>query len=408
MREIAVVTVGRSDWGIYLSLLRSIEAHPDLRLRIIASGMHLSPEFGFTVRDIEAAGFEVFERVESLLASDTPEGIAKSMGVGVLGFAQLFSRYRPDILVVMGDRFDMLPAALAALPFRIPIAHLHGGEVTEGVIDEAIRHALSKMSHLHFVATEQYADRLRLMGEEHWRILVSGTPALDGIAQTPLMSEEEIQEWFGIDPRSPVLLVTYHPVTLEGDHTEQQVGQLLEALEKNGLPCLFTYPNADPGGRIIIERIEGYCQAHHPSSRIIKNAGQRGYWSLMRVVSAMVGNSSSGIIEAPSFGLPVVNVGNRQRGRVQARNVINCGYDREEIFQALQKALAEDYRKGLRGMANPYGDGHAAERIVSRLEHVELGKTLVVKRFVDPIKPGEEHRNTTDLQTDRSGQVSLE
>nr|MBI3612712.1 UDP-N-acetylglucosamine 2-epimerase (hydrolyzing) [Nitrospirota bacterium] len=382
MREIAVVTVGRSDWGIYLPLLRSIKAHHDLRLRIIASGMHLSPEFGLTVRDIEAAGFEVFERVESLLASDTPEGIAKSMGVGVLGFAQLFSRYRPDILVVLGDRFDMLPAALAALPFRIPIAHLHGGEVTEGVIDEAIRHTLSKMSHLHFVATEQYADRLRRMGEEHWRILVSGTPALDGIAQTPLMSEEKIQEWFGIDPRSPVLLVTYHPVTLEGDHTEQQVGQLLEALEKYGLPCLFTYPNADPGGRIIIERIEGYCQAH-PSSRIIKNAGQRGYWSLMGVVSAMVGNSSSGIIEAPSFGLPVVNIGNRQKGRIQARNVINCGYRQDEISEAIRKALEPTFRAGLRALVNPYGDGHAAERIAARLAEVQLNDELLHKRFTD-------------------------
>jgi UDP-N-acetylglucosamine 2-epimerase (non-hydrolysing)/GDP/UDP-N,N'-diacetylbacillosamine 2-epimerase (hydrolysing) len=382
MREIGVVTVARSDFGIYLPLLRAIRAHSDLRLRILVSGMHLAPEFGLTVQEVEKAGFEVFERVESLVSSDTPAAVAKSIGLGVLGFAQVFSRYRPDILVLLGDRFDMLPAALAALPFRIPIAHLHGGELTEGVMDEEIRHSISKMSHLHFVAAEPYARRLRQLGEEDWRILVSGSPALDSIRLAELMSPEEVSTQFGIDAKSPALLVTYHPVTLESEDTERGTMNLLDALSKLGLPCLFTYPNADTHGRIIIERIEKFCM-EHPKSRVVKTAGQRGYYSLMKTVSAMAGNSSSGIIEAASFELPVVNIGNRQKGRIQARNVINCGYQQDEISEAIRKALDPAFRAGLRGLVNPYGDGHAVERIVKRLAEVELGKGLLVKRFAD-------------------------
>lgn len=382
MREIAVVTVGRSDWGIYLSLLRSIEAHPDLRLRLLVSGMHLSPEFGLTVRDIAAAGFEVFERVESLLSSDTPTGIAQSVGVGVLGFAQVFSRYQPDILVLLGDRFDMLPAGLAALPFRIPIAHLYGGELTEGAMDDGIRHALTKLSHLHFVAAEPYASRLRQMGEEDWRIVVSGALSLDAVRESKLMSAQELNEQFGVDAGSPFLLVTYHPVTLEVEETVAQVEHLLGALDKQGMPCLFTYPNADTAWRSIVERIEAYCAAH-PRSRLICNAGQRGYFSLMNVAAAMVGNSSSGLIEAPAFGLPVVNIGNRQRGRLHAANVLNCAAEREAIAVALDMVLSPEFRAGLRGLTNPYGDGHAAERIVERLATVKLGRPLVGKRFAD-------------------------
>lgn len=382
IRDIAIVTVGRSDLGIYLPLLRAIQANPKLCLRVLVSGMHLSPEFGLTVREVEAAGFEVFERIESLVSSDTPGGIAKSIGLGVLGFAQLFSRYRPDILVLLGDRFDMLPAAVAALPFRTPIAHLHGGEVTEGAMDEEIRHSITKMSHLHFVSNEQYAKRLRQMGEEEWRIQVSGSPSLDSIKTAELMSSQEVLSAFGIDPKAPSLLVTYHPVTLEAEGTECHITNLLGALEKVDVQCLFTYPNADTNARMIIKNIKGYC-ATHPRSRVVKTAGQRGYYSLMKSVSAMVGNSSSGIIEAASFELPVVNIGNRQRGRIQARNVINCGYQQDEIYEAIREGLKPTFKAGLRGLSNPYGDGHAVERIVKRLTEVELDKKLLLKRFID-------------------------
>lgn len=387
MREIAAVTVGRSDFGIYHPVWKAIQAHSDLRLRILASGMHLSPEFGLTVGEIEAAGFEVFERIESQLSSDTPAGIAKSMGLGVIGFAQLFSRYRPDIVLLLGDRFDMMPAAIAALPYGIVLAHVHGGEVTEGAMDDAIRHSISKMSHLHFVAAEPYASRLRQMGEEEWRIIVSGSPAVDRSRIEDLMTPAEVSARFGIVMGAPCLLVTYHPVTLEAGDTERQIANLLAALDKMGLPCLFTYPNADTFGQAIIDRIRKYC-ATHPQSQVVINAGQRGYLSLMKTVSAMVGNSSSGLIEAASFELPVVNVGHRQKGRIQARNVINCGYEIDDLCQAIRQATEPSFRKGLQGLVNPYGSGHAATRIVETLAGIELGEKILIKRFVDrPASP---------------------
>ena len=382
MREIAAVTVARSDLGIYLPLMKAIDGHQSLRLRVVASGTHLSPAHGATVCDIERAGFEVFERVESLVASDTPEGVAKSIGLGVIGFAQLFSRYKPDMLVLLGDRFDMLPAGLAALPYRIPVAHLHGGEVTEGVIDEAIRHSLSKISHLHFVSTEEHAARLRQLGEEDWRITISGALALDAIGRMNLMTKEELRQTFDLDFSSPTLLVTYHPVTLEVEDTERHITALLEALSKLGLPCLFTSPNSDTGSQIIIEKVESYCRTH-PQSHAIKNAGQRGYWSVMNAAAAMVGNSSSGIIESPSFGLPVVNIGSRQRGRMQTRNVINCGYHTDEIVDAIRRAIDGEFHAGLQGLTNPYGDGQAAGRITTVLASIGLDQRLIQKRFID-------------------------
>lgn len=382
MREVAVVTVGRSDFGIYRPLLTAISAHPELRLRVLASGMHLSPDFGFTVRDIEAAGFEVFERVETLLASDSAEGIAKSIGIGVLGFAQVFSHYRPDILVLLGDRFDMLPAGLAALPFHIPIAHIHGGELTEGLIDEAIRHSLTKLSHLHFTSTEAYARRVIQLGEEPWRVTVAGALGVDAIRQTNLDSPEETARRFGFSLDSPVALVTFHPVTLEYEQTEHQVSNLLNALDKIGLQCIFTYPNADTAGRGIIRQIDGFC-ANRKHCRSVTNAGHQAYLCLLNSVTVMVGNSSSGIIEAASFKLPVINIGRRQQGRLRAKNVIDCGNDRDDIVAAIQRALDPGFRRSLEHLVNPYGDGSASKRIVDKLVSVPLDETLVQKRFCD-------------------------
>jgi len=382
MREIAVITVSRSDFGIYVPVLQAIGADPTLRLRLLVSGMHLSSEFGSTVGEIESAGFEVFQRIDSLVSSDTPAAVAKSIGLGVLGFAQVFAGYKPDIVVLLGDRFDMLPAALAAVPFRIPLAHLHGGEVTEGAIDEAFRHSISKMSHLHFVSSETYAQRLRQMGEEEWRIMVTGAPALDAIRLCEPMSQEEFLAYFGVDLRGPFLLVTYHPVTLEAEDTDRQLSNLLDALGDLALPCLFTYPNADTEWHTIVHRIQHFCKAR-PESHLIKNAGQRGYWSLMRFAAAIVGNSSSGIIESAAFKLPVVNIGSRQKGRVQSSNILNCGYGRGEIGKAIRNALTPEFKASLDCLVSPYGEGHAAERIVARLAEIPLTRDLMVKRFVD-------------------------
>lgn len=380
MRTIGVVTVARSDYGIYLPVLRRISSDPELRLHLIVSGMHLSPEFGLTVRMIEADGFEIGDRVEMLLSSDTPEGIAKSIGLGTIGFAQTYARSRPDILLVLGDRFEMFAAALAALPFKIPVAHIHGGEVTQGAIDDALRHSMTKLSHLHFVSTQEYAQRVAQLGEELWRIYISGAPCLDNLHELQLLTREEIEARFNLCLQPPPLLVTFHPVTLEHEQTEWHIDELLAALDEVAMPVVFTLPNADTGGRIIQNRITNFARTH-ATARIIENLGTQGYFSLMSCAVAMVGNSSSGIIEAPSFKLPVVNIGTRQGGRVRAANVLDVGYTRAEIIVGIRHAIAPAFREQLCNLVNPYGDGHAAERIVTGLKAAALDDRLVRKIF---------------------------
>jgi len=383
MRTISVVTVARSDYGIYLPLLRRIQADPDLWLYLIVAGMHLSPEFGLTVKAIEADGFEIGERVEMLLSSDTPVGIAKSMGLGTIGFAQAYARFRPDILVVLGDRFEMHAAALAALPFKIPVAHIHGGETTQGVIDDALRHSMTKLSHLHFVSTQEYARRVIQLGEEPWRVIVSGAPSLDNLRVVRLLTREELAVRFGLHlDETPFLLVTFHPVTLEYEQTEWQVTELLAALEACGLPVVFTMPNADTSGRTIAHMI-GEFIATHSSAQAVDNLGTQGYFSMIALAAAMVGNSSSGIIEAPSFKLPVVNIGTRQHGRVRAANVTDVGYERAEIVEGIRTAVQPEFRESLRELVNPYGSGQASDKIVERLKEVVLNDRLVTKRFCD-------------------------
>lgn len=383
MRTIGVVTVGRSDYSIYLPLLRKIQADPDLRLHLIVAGMHLSPEFGLTVKAIEADGFEIGERVEMLLSSDAPEGIAKSMGLGMIGFAQAYARFRPNILVVLGDRFEMHAAALAALPFKIPVAHIHGGEITQGAIDDALRHSITKLSHLHFVSTQEYARRVIQMGEEPWRVIVSGAPSLDNLRVIRLLTREEVAARFGLHiDETPFLLATFHPVTLEYEQTEWQVTELLAALEACDLPVVFTMPNADTSGRTIARMIEEFV-ATHSSAQAVDNLGTQGYFSMMALAAAMVGNSSSGIVEAASFELPVVNVGSRQRGRVRGANVIDVDYKRTIILEGLQKALDPQFRAKLRGIRNPYGSGESSDKIVEVLKQVQLDDALVMKRFHD-------------------------
>lgn len=382
IRTIGVVTVARSDYGYYRPVLRRIQQDPDLCLHLMVAGTHLSPEFGLTLTDIQADGFDIGDRVEMLLSSDSPEGIAKSTGLGMIGFSQVFARRRPDLLLVLGDRFEMLAAVAASLPFNIPVAHIHGGESTEGAMDEGIRHSITKMSHLHFVATEFYGRRVIQMGEEPWRVSVSGSPSLDNLREISLLDRRELEGRFGLDLTGQSLLVTYHPVTLESQHTEMQVRELLKALEELDLGVIFTYPNADTHGRLIIEQMHAFASRHERAS-VVVNLGTQAYFSLMSQVAVMVGNSSSGIIEAASFRLPVVNVGNRQRGRVRGKNVIDVGDSRAEIVAGIRRALSADFRRSLAGLDNPYGDGHGAEKIVQRLKEVPLDEGLVLKRFHD-------------------------
>jgi UDP-hydrolysing UDP-N-acetyl-D-glucosamine 2-epimerase len=388
MRTVALVTVGRSDYGIYVPILRAIQADADLRLQLIVSGAHLSPEFGMTVDAIEADGFAVADRVEMLLSSDTPGGTAASMGLGLIGFSRVFERSRPDVLIVLGDRFEMFTAALAALPFCIPVAHIHGGEITHGAMDDSLRHAMTKLSHLHFVSTAEYARRVEQLGEESWRVLVSGAPALDHLRTLKLLSPSEIESRFGVATAPAPLLVTLHPVTLEPGRSEGQTRELLSALDRAGLPVIFTQPNADAGGRRISSLIDEFV-ASHPQARRVDNLGTTGYFSLMHVAAAMVGNSSSGIIESPSFSLPVVNVGSRQGGRVRAPNVIDVGTGGDDILAGIRQAVDPAFRAGLSGLVNPYGDGTAAAAIIERLRTVPLDDRLHIKRFSDQRVPVE-------------------
>jgi UDP-hydrolysing UDP-N-acetyl-D-glucosamine 2-epimerase len=380
MRTIGVVTSSRADYGIYFPVLCEINKDPDLTLQLMVTGMHLSPEFGLTVRSIEEDGFTVGERIVSQLSSDTPEAIAKSVGLGTIGFAQVYARSRPDVLLVLGDRFDMLTSVMAALPFKLPIAHIHGGELTEGAIDDAIRHAITKMSHLHFVATEEYARRIIDMGEEPWRVTISGAPALDNVRSMTVQSLESVNAHHGMNVQKPFLLVTYHPATLEYESTLAHIRELLAALSEVDFDLVITYPNADTASDVVIRTIHEFVH-EHSRRYLLKNLGTAGYLSLMRQASGMVGNSSSGIIEAASFQLPVVNIGNRQRGRLRPRNVIDTGNSREEILRSIQRALTPEFKSSLTELINPYGDGHAAERIVSVLKSAELGSGLLMKKF---------------------------
>ncbi len=379
MRTIAAVTGARSDYGLLTPVLKAIVADPTLRLKLFVTGMHLSPDFGMTVRDVER-DFEITERVEMLVASDTPEAISKSIGLGVIGFAQTYARHRPDILLVLGDRFETLAAVTAALPFTIPVAHISGGEVTEGAIDDAIRHAITKMSHLHFVSLQEYGRRVIQMGEEPWRVTVSGEPGIDTIHATPRISTSELETRIGISLDPAPLLVTFHPATLEPGHAELQIAELLAALDAVEMPIIFTAPNADAEGRVIINRVQDFVRLH-PNSRYVTNLGPAAYLSLMRGSAAMVGNSSSGIVEAASFELPVVNVGSRQQGRVCGKNVIHSEMKTDTIIRAIRLAVSHDFRENLRGLVNSYGDGKAAPRIVEVLKTVRLDRNLLVKTF---------------------------
>jgi UDP-N-acetylglucosamine 2-epimerase (non-hydrolysing) len=383
-RAIGVVTVARSDYGHLLPLLQALEAAaPDVELLVYVAGSHLASPFGVRTGDlVEADRWPIAARIDMGIDGDSPATIAAATGRGVTGFAAEFARRRPDLLVVLGDRYEMLSAALAALPFALPVAHLHGGEVTEGAIDEQIRHAITKLSHLHFPAAEPYAARLRQMGEEPWRIHCCGAPGLDRLREGGSLSREEIERRLGRPLGRPTLLLTFHPETLAVADVPRQVEELTAALEKVEGEILVTAPGADTGYRTIsagLERLAGRRRLMLMASTL----GDDVYTSLLREADVMIGNSSSGLIEAPSFGLPVVNVGDRQRGRLRAANVIDVPAAREAIAEAIRRALDPAFRRGLAGLVNPYGDGHAAPRIAAVLREVELGSRLTRKRFVD-------------------------
>jgi UDP-hydrolysing UDP-N-acetyl-D-glucosamine 2-epimerase len=382
LRTIGVVTVGRSDYGIYLPLLRRFEKEPGLKLQLFVSGAHLARAHGRTVQEIERDGFPIAARIPILRSSDAPRDVATATGKAVAGFGRAFEQHRPDILVVLGDRYEMHAAALAALPFNIPVAHLYGGELTEGAFDDALRHSMTKLSHLHFVSTRQYRRRVLQLGEERSRVHLCGALSLDKLRTIEWMAGAEIESRYGISLTPPPLLVTFHPVTLQIGKTEWQVRELLAALTKAGFPVVFTAPNADPKGSVVRRLIEEFVSAH-PRAWLVNSFGGEGYFNMMRHAAVMVGNSSSGIMEAPSFRLPVVNIGIRQKGRVRASNVLDVGHRRADIGRAIRHAMSTDFRRKVQRMNNPYVHGDATSAILRVLGNVCVDERLTVKSFVD-------------------------
>ncbi len=379
-RKISIVTGTRAEYGLLYWLMKEIEADPDLQLQIIVTGMHLAPEFGLTYKVIEADGFVIDSKVEMLLASDTAVGITKSIGLGVIGFAEALDNLKPDLLVLLGDRFEILAAAQAALVARIPIAHLFGGDTTEGAFDEAIRHSITKMAHLHFVSNEQSAARVRQLGENPEHVYNFGSTGIDQIKRVKRLSREEIQKQIGYTFQEKNLLVTFHPATLELISPEQQFQELLTALDRLGpdVGVIFTYPNADPAGRALIPMIDSFV-AEHPQAKAYDSLGQLRYLSVMARVDAVVGNSSSGLYEAPSFKIPTVNIGDRQRGRLQAASIINCEANADEISSAIQEAFSKDCS----AIDNLFGNGDTSQKIKDVLKYVQLDETLLKKHFFD-------------------------
>jgi GDP/UDP-N,N'-diacetylbacillosamine 2-epimerase (hydrolysing) len=371
-RKVCVVTGTRAEFGLMRLLMQQIDKAVDLELQVIATGMHLSPEFGLTYREIEQAGFTIDAKVEMLLSADSASAVTKSMGLGLIGFADSYARLKPDLIVVLGDRFEILAAAAAALIAGIPIAHLHGGETTEGAFDEAIRHSVTKMSHLHFVAAEEYRRRVVQLGEQPERVFLVGGLGIDAIKQVAPLGREALEASLDFKLGQRSLLVTFHPVTLEGQSSAEQMAELLAALDAlEDTSIIFTLPNADTGGRELIEQVEGFV-ASHPNARAYVSLGQLRYLSCMRLVDAVVGNSSSGLAEAPSLGVATVNIGDRQKGRLRAASVIDCASNRQAIGAALAQAATPAFQASLPDVVNPYGNGGASEKIVDILRTYPL------------------------------------
>lgn len=378
MRTIAVVTTSRADYSHLYWPLHDLAAHPNIDLKLIVMGSHLSPEFGYTVKEIAADGFAIHGQVECLLSSDTDVGMAKTIGVAVLSLADLLGNLRPDLLLLIADRYEMLAPISVALALRIPVAHIEGGEISEGAIDDAVRNAITKMSHLHFTSTVTARQRVIAMGEEQWRVHRAGAPSLDHLVRNKLFSREELEQRLGISLQVSPVVIAYHPVTLLDD-TLAEAEELYAALQAIEGPLVFCYPNADAGSRELIARSERFL-ATRGNGRIFTNLPALEYWSLLRHSDLMIGNSSSGIMETGSFALPTVNVGMRQQGRERPANVIDAPANRDAILDGVKQARSAEFREALHGMVNPYGNGTASQTIVKVLSTVPLGQELLLKR----------------------------
>jgi GDP/UDP-N,N'-diacetylbacillosamine 2-epimerase (hydrolysing) len=382
MRKVCVITGSRADYGLLRWVIQGVQDSSKLELQLVVTGMHLSPEFGLTWQEIEGDGFFIDRRVETILSSDTPTGIAKSIGLGIIGFSDTFAELKPDLVIVLGDRYEIFAAAAAAMVARVPIAHLHGGEATEGLIDEAFRHSITKMSQLHFVAAEPYRRRILQLGEAPDRVFNVGALGIDGILNQELLDREELEQSLGLRFGSRNLMVTFHPVTLEPDTAGSQMSELLGALGRlTDTNLIFTMSNSDTNGRVLIGMVEEFVE-RHPNAYAYTSLGQLRYLSCLKYVDGVVGNSSSGLIEVPSFKKGTINIGDRQKGRVRAKSVIDCEPDRAAISAAIARLYSGSFQSLLSSIENPYGRGGASAAIIDVVEAISL-EGLILKSFVD-------------------------
>lgn len=385
MKKVCIITGTRAEYGLLKPLIKGVSEEKEFELQLVVTGMHLSPEFGLTYKEIENDGYKINEKIEIILSSDTPIGISKSMGLAMISFAESFNRLKPDIVIVLGDRYEIFAAVSAASISRLPVVHLHGGETTEGAIDEAFRHSITKMSYLHFTSTEDYRRRVIQLGEDPSRVFNVGAIGVDSIKNLKLLTKEQLEESLDFKLDKKFALVTFHPVTLEENTSKKQFQNLLEALSyfKN-LKVIFTKANSDTDGRIINMMIEDYVNNNSKRAKAFHSLGQLRYLSTMKYASVVIGNSSSGILEAPSFKVPTINIGDRQKGRIQAESILNCVPKTGDIIKKIDIALNDtSFRKRLEYVKNPYGDGNATEKIISTLKKFFSVKHDLKKTFYD-------------------------
>lgn len=381
MHKIAVITGTRAEYGILKNIIRKIDEDEQLELQLIVTGTHLSEEYGYTAREIEEDGFAITEKIQMIMQSNTGASIVKSMGLLMINLSQTMDRIKPDILVILGDRYEILAAAATAMEMNIPIAHLCGGEVTEGAIDEQIRHSITKMAHLHFTASEQYAQNVIKMGEERWRVYNVGHPSIENIKIMEFMTKREISIDIGVDIDHETLLVTFHPTTLELKDLDWQIDNLTKALKELNLKTVITYPNADEGGKLIIGKLQK-LKSESNKVYLFDNLGVKKYLSIMRLCGAVVGNSSSALVEAPYLKVPVVNIGNRQKGRLKASNILNSSYCEPDIIDKVKIALSDEFRTDCGNTISLYGEGNTSTKIVQILKTIDNNEKLMKKKLI--------------------------
>lgn len=385
MKKVCVITGTRAEYGLLRPLIKKIKEDDELQLQLIVTGMHLSPEFGLTYREIEQDGFVIDEKIEMLLSSDTGVGISKSMGLAMIGCAEALGRLKPDMIILLGDRYEIFAVATTAMILKIPIAHIHGGETTEGVIDEAIRHSITKMSYLHFTSTEDYRKRVIQLGENPDRVFNVGAIGIENIKELDLLDLRELEKSISFKFGKKTALVTFHPVTLEHSTSKEQFQELLSALSQfKDLKVIFTKANSDTDGRVINAMIDEYVGKNKEKTIAFTSMGQLRYLSAMKYANLVIGNSSSGIIEVPSFNIPTINIGDRQKGRIQAETIINCNPLKEDIIKAIELGLSRDFKEKIKGVENPYGNGVVSPIIIDEIKKSFIyGVIDIKKKFYD-------------------------